>query len=215
MNNQLGGNGAVQLDGNFTIDATSASTTIGHSWTLVDVNALAETYGSTFTVSGWAEATPGVWVSSSGPYRFTEATGVLDVFNGDVDGDGMPDSFEQAIIAANPNDAINTINDVLPGNDFDGDGTNNLTEYRLGLIPNDANSRFFVSSTDSNLNDGYTLGWQGKTGLTFNVERSSTLASASWSVIHTVTPAADGPQSFTDPAPVPVGKAFYRVTLAP
>jgi autotransporter-associated beta strand protein len=215
VNNQLGGGGAVQLDGDLTIDVTGASTISGHSWTLVNVSTLAETYGSTFTVSGWTEATPGVWTSPSGPYRFTEATGVLDVFNGDVDGDGMADSFEQVIIEADPTDAINNINDVLPGDDFDSDGTNNLTEYRLGLVPNNANSRFFVSSTDSNPGDGYTLGWQGKAGLTFTVERSSTLASGSWSVIHTVTPAADGPQSFTDPAPVPAGKSFYRVTLAP
>lgn len=214
VNNRITGGGSVQLNGDFTIDVTGASTTPGSSWTLVDVESLAETYGSTFTVSGWTESSPGVWISPAAPYRFTEATGLLEVVSGDLDGDGMADSFELGIIAANPNDAINTINDVLPQADFDGDGTDNLTEFRLGLVATDANSRFFITSTDSNLADGYTVGWQGKAGLTFRVERSTTLASGSWSVIHTVTPAADGPQSFTDPAPVPAGKSFYRVTLA-
>ena len=215
VNNRITGSGTVQLDGDFFIDLAGASATPGHSWTLVDVGNLAETYGSTFTVSGWTETSPGVWVSPTAPYRFTEATGILQVVNGDLDGDGMSDSFEQGIIAANPTDGINTINDVLPQDDFDGDGTDNLTEFRLGLVPTNANSRFFVTSTDRNLADGYTVGWQGKAGLTFRVERSATLATGSWSVIHTVTPLTDGPRTFTDPAPVPVGKAFYRVRLAP
>jgi autotransporter-associated beta strand protein len=215
VNNRITGSGAVQLDGDFFIDLAGASTTPGHSWTLVNVGSLAETYGSTFTVSGWTEASPGVWVSPAAPFRFTEATGVLEVVSGDLDGDGMADSFEQGIIDANPGDGITTINDVLPGDDFDIDGTDNLTEFRLGLIPTNPNSRFFITSTDSNLSDGYTVGWQGKAGLTFRVERSATLATGSWSVIHTVTPLVDGPRTFTDPAPVPAGKAFYRVTIAP
>lgn len=214
VSNRITGSGSAQLDGDFFIDLTGASTIPGHSWSLVDVGSLTETYGITFTVSGWTETSPGVWISPTAPYRFTEATGVLDVVNGDLDGDGMTDSFEQGIIAANPTDGINTINDVLPQADFDGDGTNNLTEFRLGLIPTNANSRFFITSTDSNLADGYTIAWQGKAGLTFKVERSVTLAPGSWSVIHTVTPVADGPRTLTDPAPVPLGKAFYRVTLA-
>lgn len=127
----------------------------------------------------------------------------------------MSDSFEQGIIAANPTDGINTINDVLPQADFDGDGTSNLTEFRLGLLPTNPNSRFFVTTSDSNLSDGFTIRWQGKAGLTFQVERSATLASNSWSVIHTVTPVADGLRTFTDPTPVPVGKSFYCVILAP
>lgn len=215
VNNRITGSGAVQLDGDFFIDVTGASTTTGHSWTLVDVGSLAETYGSTFTVSGWTESSPGVWFSPTAPYRFTEATGILQVVNGDLDGDGMADSFEQGIIAANPTDGINTIIDVLPQDDFDGDGTDNLTEFRLGLVPTNANSRLLLTSTDSDLADGYTVAWQGKAGLTFRIERSATLAAGSWSVIHTVIPVSDGPRTFTDPAPVPVGKAFYRVRLAP
>jgi autotransporter-associated beta strand protein len=213
VSNRITGSGSLQLDGDFFIDLAGASTTPGGSWTLVDVGSLTETYGSTFTVSGWTESSPGVWISPAAPYRFTEATGLLEVVNGDLDGDGMADSFEQGIIAANPADGINTINDVLPQADFDGDGTNNLTEFRLGLDPTNANSRFFITSTDGDLSDGYTVNWQGKAGVTFKVERSSSLASGQWSVIHTVTPGADGPLNFTDPHPVPAPRAFYRITL--
>ncbi len=46
----------------------------------------------------------------------------------DADGDGLADSFEQGIIAADPNDAIATLADVLPGDDFDDDGSTNQEE---------------------------------------------------------------------------------------
>lgn len=57
----------------------------------------------------------------------------------DMDGDGMNDDWEQQIVDADPNDAINTIEDVLPGDDFDDDGTinsfTNLEEYLAGTDP--------------------------------------------------------------------------------
>lgn len=53
----------------------------------------------------------------------------------DTDGDGLPDAWEQQIVDANPNDAITSIDDVLPGGDFDGDGESNLTEYANGTDP--------------------------------------------------------------------------------
>jgi hypothetical protein len=76
-------------------------------------------------------------------------------------------------------------------------------------------SRFAVTDSDGTLADGYTVSWQGVAGLTFSVQRSSSLTPGSWSVIHTVTPVSDGPLSYTDPAPVPAGKSFYRVLLDP
>ncbi len=63
----------------------------------------------------------------------------------DVDGDGLGDNFENAIIQhaqndGNPlNDWIMTLADVNPNDDFDGDGSTNLTEFLYGgdaLDPN-------------------------------------------------------------------------------
>ncbi|MEO5914563.1 MAG: autotransporter-associated beta strand repeat-containing protein [Luteolibacter sp.] len=125
----------------------------------------------------------------------------------DTDSDGMADSWE--------NTYFGNLAQTATG-DFDGDGTNNLTEYRLGLTPNNGSSRFAITTADNTLGDGYTITWQGKTGLNFTVERSITLGAGSWTK---VTPApqagVDGTNSFTDPAPVPAGKAFYRVLLEP
>jgi hypothetical protein len=58
----------------------------------------------------------------------------------DSDEDGLPDDWEQQIVEADLADNITTINDVLPGDDFDGDGENNLTEYINVTDPTDRNS---------------------------------------------------------------------------
>lgn len=136
-NTKITGTGAVQLDGDFTIDITGASTTLGDSWTLVDVGTLTETIGASFTVTGWIEALPGVWQSPTAPFRYTETTGVLEVVVADLDGDGLADAWEQQIIDANPSDGITTINHVLPGDDFDGDGYTNEAEAIASTDPVD------------------------------------------------------------------------------
>ncbi len=58
----------------------------------------------------------------------------------DADGDGLADSFEQGIIAADPNDAIATLEDVLPGDDFDNDGSTNQEERDNQTDPSDDDS---------------------------------------------------------------------------
>lgn len=55
----------------------------------------------------------------------------------DVDGDNLPDAFERLIVDADPNDAILAIEDVLPADDFDGDGSSNLQEYNRETDPVD------------------------------------------------------------------------------
>ncbi len=47
----------------------------------------------------------------------------------DMDNDNIPDDWEWAIVNANPNDSIEHPLDVLPFNDFDGDGFSNLREF--------------------------------------------------------------------------------------
>lgn len=50
----------------------------------------------------------------------------------DADQDGLPDGWEARLVDADPNDAIRDIWGLLPGDDFDGDGTSNLGEYGGG-----------------------------------------------------------------------------------
>lgn len=53
----------------------------------------------------------------------------------DSDADGLPDAWELAIVAANPDDAIDTLADVLPNDDFDRDGMSNRFEFLHGTDP--------------------------------------------------------------------------------
>ena len=58
----------------------------------------------------------------------------------DTDADGMPDAFEQTIIDVDSNDAITSIADVLPGDDFDNDLSSNLQEFTRSTFPGNPDS---------------------------------------------------------------------------
>jgi autotransporter-associated beta strand protein len=82
VNNTVTGSGAAALDGDFTFDLTGASTTLGASWSIVNVGTLAETFGSTFSVNAFTDAGSNLWtkpISGSLFYQFSESTGVLKV----------------------------------------------------------------------------------------------------------------------------------------
>ncbi len=71
---------------------------------------------------------------------FADGASGLQIFHiaFDSDADGMLDSWEEQIVAADPLDAITHIVDVLPGDDFDGDDIINWGEYLAGLDPTDS-----------------------------------------------------------------------------
>ena len=75
--------------------------------------------------------------TSASAWRASTVVGTPGIFNtasADVDFDGMPDAWEQQIIAASGG-AFTNISQILPGDDFDGDGLDNLTEFFLGTNP--------------------------------------------------------------------------------
>jgi len=53
----------------------------------------------------------------------------------DSDSDGMGDNFEWSIVDDDPDDSLYGFADVLPTDDYDGDGASNLTEFQLGTDP--------------------------------------------------------------------------------
>jgi N-sulfoglucosamine sulfohydrolase len=61
--------------------------------------------------------------------------GTNPLLNEDTDGDGLPDDWERWIIQHDPYDDINTLADVRPEDDFDGDGIPNGQEFLLGTSP--------------------------------------------------------------------------------
>jgi len=61
--------------------------------------------------------------------------GFLPIALLDQDSDGMFDEWEYLIIDDDPNDALEEMEDVLPGGDYDSDGRSNLLEYITGSDP--------------------------------------------------------------------------------
>ena len=73
----------------------------------------------------------------------------------DSEPDNLPDWWEQQIVDADPDDTITSVEDVLPGGDFDGDGFSNLLEYLAGTDPTDENSKPIIKgdiNADGNVN---------------------------------------------------------------
>ena len=53
----------------------------------------------------------------------------------DTDEDSIPDWWEQQIVDADPDDAIDSVADVQPDGDYDNDGNSNYDEYLAGTDP--------------------------------------------------------------------------------
>ncbi|YCM43779.1 hypothetical protein V2O64_20950 [Verrucomicrobiaceae bacterium 227] len=82
----------------------------------------------------------------------------------DADNDGLPDSFEQLIIDADETDAITSINDVLPDDDFDADASSNQEEFERLTDPLD----------DDSDDDGAKDGWENIGGLWVSSTKTGT-----------------------------------------
>lgn len=117
------------------------------------------------------------------------------LFAHDADQDQIMDSWEMTHFGNLTHAALD---------DFDGDGTNNLTEYRLQLIPTNAKSQFRADMRKSG--NQTSLTWPTAAGCRFRIERSQDLM-GTWSDLGITT---DGSFSDTNPPP---SRAFYRVRL--
>ena len=92
----------------------------------------------------------------------------------DLDGDGLLDSWEQQIVDADLEDEITSMDDVLPNDDFDGDGLSNRAEWIAGTSPIDPNSVFAVIPTQP-APDGYPLRWHSVVGKSYTIHISTDL----------------------------------------
>lgn len=101
-----------------------------------------------------------------------------------------------------------------PAADFEGDGTPNGVEFKLGLNPTDGTSRFAITTTGSAAT-GLTLTWPGAEGIGFEVRSSSDLVD--WSTLEaTVVGQAEATTgTWTAPAATPGARKFYRVEFTP
>ncbi len=108
------------------LNLTSASTTLGDSWSIVDVSTLSESYGGTFAVEsavGPFSNSSGTWTISekSVTYYFVQSTGVLSV--------GPLGGGYTSWAATNAGGQAANL-------DFDGDGIDNGAEFFMGTAGN-------------------------------------------------------------------------------
>ncbi|WP_411846266.1 hypothetical protein AAFN60_00935 [Roseibacillus persicicus] len=149
VSNSITGTGVTTVNGDFVIDVSGASSTLGDSWTL----APGAVFGATFTVSGWTETAAGIWWDPTSTWRFTTADGLLLVApSEDSDEDGLRDLWEDQYFGNN--DGIFTSEELAlqsGGDDPDGDELSNEREETALTDPNNPDS------DGDGLNDGPEL----------------------------------------------------------
>jgi hypothetical protein len=128
----------------------------------------------------------------------------------DLDHDGMSDAWEQQLVIASQatNGPIHSIWDVTPGDDFDGDGAPNYTEYIAGTSAMDKESRFALVTSPVTNGVPTTIRWHSIAGKTYTIYKSTDLGNG-FSVLQDNIPASPPVNSFPDTAVQ--SNAFYVI----
>lgn len=120
----------------------------------------------------------------------------------DLDGNALPDAWERLHFG---------VTGVDPSADPDGDGLNNLAEYKAGTDPKDFQSQFrFISITRQA--GGVLLEWSSVTNRSYSISRSGNLLTGFQPLPgdRLATPPVN---SFLDTNATPPGSYFYRLRL--
>lgn len=122
----------------------------------------------------------------------------------DSDQDGLPDWWEDQYFAGQAD----------PNVDPDGDGMNNLGEYKAGTDPLDDQSLFAFISIDPQAAGGVRIEWASTADRSYTVERSSRLMEG-FSPIQTGLASTPPINTYLDTTANGTGPSFYRIQLEP
>jgi hypothetical protein len=226
------GTESVTLDGSGSGDLDG--TVVSWDWSWNGGSASGETAVGTFPV-GTTTVTLTVTDNGGETDSDTVDVTVLEYSDNDI----LADDWERAIVEADAGDAIETIDDVLPEDDFNGDGVSNVIAYALGFGATEVVIRAPGSGYPEAAMYTERYGLQlslpvpRPEGISYVVEKNSTLASGSWSTLATwnagagdwaveaeatVTPVGSGGGKETyhvaSSSADPSGREFQRLRLA-
>jgi hypothetical protein len=126
---------------------------------------------------------------------------VVDAQSSDVDGDGLPDDWEQQYFS-------NPTNTTATGHG-DGDTLNNRAEYVAGTDPTDENSFFAITNTPPDPS-GFVLNWPAVEGRLYSINWAVSLTTG-LSPLATDIPFPQN--SYTDTVHAAEGEGFYQVEV--
>jgi hypothetical protein len=124
----------------------------------------------------------------------------------DADRDGLPDAWERHF--AGSTSAMD------PAADDDGDGLTNYAESLAGTNPHDAASSLRLVAVPRGLLAGPSIRWPSEVGRAYSLLRAADIGGP-FLPVATGLPATPPVNEWSEPAPAPAGRAFYRVVLEP
>ncbi len=126
---------------------------------------------------------------------------------GDTDDDGMPDSWEMMYFSSSTG-AVATA-------DLDNDGSDNLTEYISGTLPNNAGSVFKVTSFSAPPSNGtpFIINWNTVAGRLYSVGYSDNLAHTDFTAFSNASNLPYTQNSYTDSVERAGSVHLYRVDV--
>ncbi|MBT3294302.1 MAG: hypothetical protein HN919_06810 [Verrucomicrobia bacterium] len=107
----------------------------------------------------------------------------MDLCTGtDLDHDGLPDEWEQQLVAQSGG-ALAGIQDVNPGDDFDGDGLTNLEEFHSGTFAFLSTDLFKIDRLESISANRMRLRFLTSESITYRLVATQSLSPTSWGQI--------------------------------
>jgi hypothetical protein len=101
----------------------------------------------------------------------------------DADHDLLPDEWERAVLYWSTNPYINSIDDLRPGDDLDGDGVSNWEEYLAGTLADDPSDYFRAEQGERTSNHCLRIQFYSVRGKIYQLFSTANLANgAGWQV---------------------------------
>ena len=127
----------------------------------------------------------------------------------DLDIDALPDGWETEVIDANPEDGLNSIFELLPDDDLDGDGFSNRNEYLAKTDPLDPESHLKILSLVRSEQNKLTLAFEQQPGRIYSIQEKGP-SQSQWDTVHE-SQAKTIPTITTVELPIKKQIQFYRL----